>query len=134
MARVRIHGGPTIETEGSAPVRQPSMSDRIKADANRTEYETDAFGRRIGVRQLDFLAVHELTCDVGEIANNAAAFNQILATASVCEIAGDPVDVPTSHLEVKAIMKRLGFHGVRAAVAAVSRIGSAGDEEDAIKN
>ncbi len=99
MARVKINNGPTIETEGMTPAhRTPSISERIRADATRIEYETDITGRRIGVRKLDFLALHEITCAVGEIANNASAFNQILATASVAEIAGDYVDVPTSHL------------------------------------
>lgn len=135
MARIRINHGPTIETEGSTPARAPSIADRIKADANRIEYETDATGRRIGVRKLDFLAVHDLTVDVGgEIAGNGPAFNQILAAASVAEIDGDPVDIPVSHLQVRAIMKRLGFHGVEAAMSAVSCFGGLGEDLDAIKN
>jgi hypothetical protein len=130
MARVRINNGPTVETEG----RAPSISERIKADANRIEYETDITGRRIGVCKLDFLSLHEITCAVGDIANNSAAFNQILAVASVAEIAGDPVAVPTSHLEVKALMKRLDFHGLDAAIKAVGRLGVPGGDIDAIKN
>ena len=135
MARVRIHNGPTIETEGTAPARAPSIAHRIKADASRIEYDTAATGRRIGVRKLDFLAVHDLTVDVGgELASNGPAFNQILAVASVAEIDGDPVDIPVSHLQVRAIMKRLGFHGVEAAMSAVSRFGGIGEDVDAIKN
>jgi hypothetical protein len=130
MARIRINNGPTVETEG----RAPSISERIKADANRIEYETDITGRRIGVRKLDFLALHEITCAVGDVANNTSAFNQILAAASVAEIAGDPIDIPTSHLEVKAIMKRLDFHGLDAAMKAVSKLGTPGGDIDAIKN
>ncbi|WGJ16134.1 hypothetical protein QEV83_07795 [Methylocapsa sp. D3K7] len=136
MARVRINNGPTIETEGSqTAMRAPSIAERIKADANRIEYENDVTGRRIGVRQLDFLAVHDLTVDVGgELASNGPAFNQILAVASVAEIDGDPVDIPASHLQVRAIMKRLGFHGVKAAMSAVSRFGGLDEDLDAIKN
>jgi len=130
MARVRVNNGPTVETEGHTP----SISQRIKADANRIEYEIDITGRRIGVRKLDFLALHEITCAVGDIANNTAAFNQILAAASVAEIGGDFIDVPTSHLEVKAIMKRLDFHGLDAAIKAVARLGVPGGDLDAIKN
>lgn len=130
MARVKIQHGPDIELEG----RAQSISQRIKADANRIEYETDITGRRIGVRKLDFLALHELTVAVGDVANNSTAFNQILAVASIADIDGDPVDIPSSHLEVKALMKRLDFAGLDAAIKAVSRLGVPGGDIDSIKN
>jgi hypothetical protein len=123
---------PTVELlENEAP----TASARILADANRIEYEKDATGRRIGVKKLTFLDLHELTLLLGNDANNSAALNQAMMVGSIVEIDGDPVARPGTVLQLKALMKRLDFHGVIAATAAMNRFGPVGETEDgAIKN
>lgn len=128
---------PTVEVlgEGTNGVR-PSLAEQIKADANRIEYETDAVGRRIGVKKLTFLDMHELTLLLGPHAANAAALQQAMMVGSVVDIDGDPVTRPVTELQLKAIMQRLDFHGVIAATTAMSRFAPIGttDTDTAIKN
>jgi hypothetical protein len=110
-------------------------SARILADANRIEYEKDAIGRRIGVKKLTFLDMHELTLLLGADANNAAALQQAMMVGSVVEIEGDLIIRPGTVLQLKALMKRLDFHGVIAATTAMGRFAPVGETEDStIKN
>lgn len=113
----------------------PTASARILADANRIEYEKDATGRRIGVKKLTFLDMHELTLLLGNDSNNGAALQQAMMVGSVVEIDGDPIARPGTVLQLKALMKRLDFPGVIAATTAMNRFGAVGEIEDAaIKN
>lgn len=123
---------PTVELiENEAP----SASARILADANRIEYEKDATGRRIGVKKLTFLDMHELTLLLGNDASNTVALNQAMMVGSVVDIDGDPIARPGTVLQLKALMKRLDFPGIIAATAAMNRFAPVGETEDAaIKN
>jgi hypothetical protein len=127
-----MNDNPTVEIlDGEAP----PASARILADANRIEYEKDSIGRRIGVKKLTFLDMHELTILLGNDANNAAALQQAMMVGSVVEIDGDPVARPGTVLQLKALMKRLDFPGVVAASTAMGRFAPVVEIEDvAIKN
>lgn len=101
----------------------PAASARILADANHIEYEVDKRGRRIGVRQLEFIDIHRLTKTIGgETAANQVAFTQVLAAASVVEIDGDTIPRPGTNLQVEALMTRLGLAGVEAAGKALEKL------------
>lgn len=127
---------PKVQIEGSPPKAEvaPPLSERLKADANRVEFEIDAAGRRIGARKLTFLDMHEITLAMGEDASNQVALSQAMMVASVVEIDGEMIARPATSLEIKALMKRLDFHGLTAATAAMSRFAPAGDATDAVKN
>lgn len=117
----------------------PTASARIIADANRVEYATDKRGRRIGVRQLEFIDIHRLTKVIGgETASNQVAFAQVLGAASVVEIDGEVIARPGTNLQIEALMIRLGLDGVAAAQEALSKLaGGDGDDDtskDEIKN
>lgn len=130
MARVQVDGSPAVKTEP----RAPTLSERIKAEADRVEYETDAAGRRIGVRRLTFLDMHEITLALGDDASNQAALSQAMMVASVVEIAGDQVSRPATQLEIKALMKRLDFHGSTAVLTAMGRFTPIGEAPETVKN
>ena len=114
----------------------PTVSQRILADGNRIEYETDKRGRRIGVKQLEFIDIHRLAKVIGgETAGNPVAYAQVLGAASVVEIDGDPIPKPGTNLQVEALMTRLGLAGIEAASQALSRFGVQDEESAAeIKN
>ena len=99
----------------------PTLSEQIKADANRIEYATDKTGRSIGVRRLTPVDMFDITLVLGEHSSNQSALMQALNVCSVCEIDGDPVSRPGSVLQLKALMKRLDFHGMAAAQEALVR-------------
>lgn len=100
-------------------------------DENRIEYAEDSKGRRIGVRQLDALALFDITIALGEVANNASALNQALMVSSVVEIDGEPVIRPASLLQVRALVKRIGLHGYEAVREALSKFTEVSDEAGA---
>src|ERR1700752_2432042 len=116
-----------IENNAQNPMASESLSERIKKDANRVEYEVDEIGRTIGVRKLHFLDFHRVTLAMGEHSGNQAALAQAAATASVVSIDGDLVSMPTSHLQIEALMQRLDMHGIAAASRAAQRFN---DETD----
>lgn len=131
MVKVQVDGGPTVKAEP----KQQTPSERIKAEANRVEYATDAAGRRIGVRKLTFLDMHEITLAMGDDASNQAALQQAMMIASVVEIAGEQLARPATSLEIKALMQRLDFHGLTAVTTAMSRFAPLnGDGIDTVKN
>jgi hypothetical protein len=120
---------------GPPPRSTPSLAAQILADANRIEYETDAAGRVIGVRRLSALDMFDITLLLGENATNQAALMQALNVCSVVEIDGDPVPRPGSQAQLRALMKRLDFHGMAAAGAAHGRFTQLPDSAiDAAKN
>jgi hypothetical protein len=114
----------------------PTASARILADANHIEHEVDKRGRRIGVKQLEFIDIHKLTKVIGgETASNQVAFAQVLAAASVAEIDGEMITRPGTILQIDALMTRLGLAGVEAATAALGRLSGSDDgARDEIKN
>jgi hypothetical protein len=134
-----IRTGGEIEAP-SAPAPGPSLSlaDQIKADATRIERATDAAGRVIGVKKLNFLDTHRITRLLGSDAANSTALEQALMTASVVEIDGQPLSKPGTLLQLEATMSRLDFHGLSAAIKAMSRftpvMAADDDEAAAIKN
>ncbi len=111
-----------------------STSARILENAERVEYEADSLGRKIGVRKLTFLDVHEITLVLGDHAANEMALNQATAVASVVEIDGDQITRPTNALQLKALMKRLDFPGVKAAMTALARFAPIDEDKEEIKN
>jgi hypothetical protein len=120
--------------EDAAPAHHPALSlaDQIKADATRIERATDAAGRVIGVKKLNFLETHRITRLLGADAGNPTALEQALMTASVVEIEGQPIPKPATLLQLEATMSRLDFHGLSAAIKAMNRFTpvTVADDED----
>ncbi len=115
-----------------------SLAERIKADATRIEKVKDAAGRIIGVKKLNFLDTHHVTCMLGDDAQNAVALRQALMSSSVVEIDGQPISRPRTRSQLEALMAQLDFHGVTAATEGMNRFTSyevdAGPATDEIKN
>ena len=127
---LEINEAPQPNGRGRKARTAPTVSEQIKADANRIEYATDSMGRSIGVRKLNALDMFELTLALGgEVSSNQSALMQALSVSSVCEIDGDPVSRPGSLLQIKALMKRLDFHGIQAASEALSRFNAESSAE-----
>ena len=128
---------PRVKVETQAPLHavHESLSDRIRKETNRIEYEEDDYGRVIGVRKLHFLDFHRITLAMGEHAKNETALAQAAATASVVSIDGELVAMPTSHMQIEALMQRLDMHGIGAASRAAMRFNEEGGiNEEAVKN
>lgn len=124
-----------LDGEEPAKVATSSLSEQIKADASRIEYEIDAIGRRIGVRKLNFKDHYRLAKLLGQESGNPAAMTDAMMASSVVEIDGDPVPKPGTELQLEALMQRLDFHGVAAAATAMSRFAAIGTANEAeIKN
>lgn len=100
-----------------------SLSDKMLENPNRVEHETDARGRVIGVKVIEWIDSFDVSCLVGpEIADNNRAFGFALATCSVVEIDGEQVRRPQNKNELRALMQRLGNVGMNAASKALDRL------------
>ena len=106
-------------------VTAPSAVVRAASDV---AYESDARGRRIGVRRIDALKLYRLTKVLGATATNQSALNLAMSAASVVEIDGEPVGFPASEMQVEALMSRLDFEGLAAATAALRQLDGSPDE------
>lgn len=113
----------------------PTTSARIIADDNKIEYEVDTRGRRIGVKKIKLVNAHRLARVVGgETASNNVAYLQVLSVASVVEIDGEMIPQPGTNLQVEALMTRLDFDGLTAAMKALERLSPKKEDEAEIKN
>lgn len=126
---VKMHVGDKEEK------RAPTFAERLKADANRVEYEIDDAGRKIGVKKLNAIDMFDLTILLGETASNTAALNQALLVASIVEIDGDKLPRISDMIQLRSMISRLDFHGYAAAGKALAHfVPAAENTETAIKN
>ncbi len=107
--------------------------DVIKSRHGKIEYETDAFGRKIGVRWLGPLQRNALSRIVGnDDIENMGVMNTYLPAYAVAEIDGDPVAPPTSRLELDAILAKLDDEGLLAAAKAIGRMRGGSTQQEIV--
>lgn len=124
--------------ETPPPARIMTPAERMTEDSNYVEFETDGMGRRIAVRALTFLDSLELREILGaDLSANTSTLLDYNVIYAVQSIDNDPISPARTLTQLKALAKRLGFHGVKAAATAFTRQIErvAGDiGADAVKN
>lgn len=81
---------------------------------------TDSLGRKITLRELDFLAESDLMHMLGsKVTLDVVYLNgYIMPAVSVAEIDGEALDLPASMAEVRVAMNKLGREGNSAVLVA----------------
>lgn len=128
----------------------PTNRAEVDARYSKVEREGDAIGRLIGVRRLrpsQQTRIEELTplldgtitvkTDKGEAVEIPRRV-QMMVTASVCEIDGEPIPFPRTREELDATLDMLDLEGIAAAYGAFARLTAPSDAPngtvDAAKN
>lgn len=91
----------------------------IKAAASEA-LVTDETGRVIKLKKPGVLAQYRLIEALGDSASNAVYVRMVLPIIYVASIDGDPVTVPSSKMQVEALIQRLDEAGISAVVEGVS--------------
>ena len=108
------------------------------AEAPKDITVTDARGRVIGIGKPPFHAQFDLVEAIGQSAENKTYMGMVSLLPWVKSIDGDPVLVPTTKLQVRALLQRLDEDGYTAVAEGVAEhfLGGADGElaEVAVKN
>ena len=75
---------------------------------------TDGRGRVIGISKPPFDAQFDLVEAVGQSAENKTYMGMVSLLTWVKSIDGDPVSMPTTKLQIRALLRRLGEDGYTA--------------------
>lgn len=107
----------------------------VSKDPNAIEYETDARGRKIGVKKLNAIDRFDMTIMLGQSANIEAVVNQAALVAAIVHFDNEKWSKPANMLELRARLTRLDFDGINAAVTAIGRLmPDASAADTALKN
>jgi len=94
-----------------------TTAEAVPAADGKLVYVTDEKGRKIGLRQLPFLEEFRIVEAVGpERAANQTYMGMINPLLLIAEIDGEPIDVPRTHPQIEALIKRAGREGFMAAL------------------
>jgi hypothetical protein len=93
----------------------PTPSEQIVQDANRIYHVTDASGRQIGFRAMD-MNRRRRTFKAMSAENQAKVqyMGMVMIAASVVEIDGEEIPLPTTELQFDFLIDRLDDHGFAA--------------------
>ena len=80
----------------------------------------DATGRLITLRKPGVLAQYRLIEALGDSASNAVYVRMVLPLIYVASIEGDPVTIPSTKMQVEALIQRLDEAGIASVVEGVS--------------
>jgi hypothetical protein len=115
----------TVNESGQTP------SQHAVEKAAKTVQVVDSRGRKITLKKPNVLAQYDLIEALGETAKNDVYVAMALPLIYVTHIDGDPDNVPTTKLQVRALIQRLGEDGVNAVMAGVQEhFGGANVEGD----
>ena len=127
MANVTVHQDGHGETPSRSIVRA----------ANAEEFIEDSRGRRLGVRKLKVLERLNMLKLIGNgNSDNLLYVSSVSPAFLVTSIDGDPVEKPTTQLQLDALVQRLDEEGLEAITLWASRENGQSEAEDrtALKN
>lgn len=108
-------------------------SDEIIKAANEIEYVV-AGTKRIGLKKPGPLAQYDIVEVVGDSAKNEVYMNMVMPLTWVCEIDGDPVSLPSTKRELRALIQRLDTDGINAIATHLQTKVAAPESEELTKN
>lgn len=108
MAKVKIH------TDAATP------SESVVKAATRLAHVTDARGRTLGLRRLDFLEEFRIVEALGaELSANTTYMAMLNPLLYLAEIDGEPVGVPRNKIQAEALIQRAGREGFLAVLKGI---------------
>lgn len=93
----------------------------------------DARGRSIGIGKPPFDAQFDLVEALGTSADNKTYLGMVSLLSWVKSIDGDPVSLPTTKLQIKALLKRLDEDGYTAVALGIAENFVSSVDEDALQ-
>ena len=102
--------------------------------ADTTTTVTDAAGRVLSVIEMDPADQLDLFEACGAMASNPAWVGMALLASSVRSIDGVPVPQPANKLQVRALAKQLGKHGIAAVASVLNAPDTTAEVVDTAKN
>jgi hypothetical protein len=100
-------------------------------------YVTDSKGRKIGLKEPPFLAEFDIIDVVGpEKSKNQTYMGMLNPLLYIAEIDGEPVQFPTTMIQVRALIQKADRHGFMAALDGIQKHFASNDEAltEQIKN
>lgn len=123
MAKVTVHSDPKTPSE------------KVIESANQLTYVTDAKGRKLGLRRLDFLEEFRIIESLGsETASNTTYMTMLTPLLYLAEIDGSPVEIPRNKRQVEALIQRAGREGFAAIIDGIGKHFTPAKADDKIKN
>lgn len=114
-----------------------SATEALTQKALKTVEVIDNNARVIGLKKPSTLAQFRLVEILGPLAENRVYMNMVLPLVFVTSIEGDPVSMPSTKLQIDALIQRLDDAGVEAVMkGVVEHFGSVDPDADkaAVKN
>ncbi len=111
-------------------------SEKVIKSANQLVHVTDAKGRTLGLRRLDFLEEFRIIEALGsELSSNTTYMGMLNPLLYLAEIDGDPVGIPRNKIQAEALIQRAGREGFMAVIEGITKHFAAdGAMEEKIKN
>jgi hypothetical protein len=144
MAEPEEPKGPKITLHEEAPAESPSA--QLVKQALKEEVVVDERGRKLTMRKPGVLAQYRLAEALGELASNQTYMQMCNPLMYLAAIDGDPVVLPSSKLQVEALIQQLDDDGLAAAMSwyvanviaptmqAIEAAEKAARDKEAIKN
>jgi hypothetical protein len=97
-------------------------SQKVVKAANELVYITDAKGRKLGLRRLEFLEEFRILEAVGpELSANTTYMSQLNPLLFLAEIDGEHVAIPRNKIQAEALIKRAGREGYIGVIQGINK-------------
>lgn len=116
-------------------VHTETPSEKIVKSANQLVHVTDAKGRKLGLRRLDFLEEFRIIEALGsDLSSNTTYMGMLNPLLYLAEIDGDPLGIPRNKLQAEALIQRAGREGFIAVIEGITKHFAAESLDEKIKN
>ena len=111
------------------------MSELTQANSDVSAVVNDARGRKLTVRQPDFLQESRITKLCGEASTNVGyMYAYVFPAIAVIAVDGDAVPFPTTYLQIEGLIARVGREGCSAVLNHMSSAHNAEAHREDVKN
>ena len=116
-------------------VHSETPSQQVIKSANQLVHVTDAKGRVLGLRRLDFLEEFRIIEALGaELSANTTYMGMLNPLLYLAEIDGEPVPIPRNKIQAEALIQRAGREGFLAVIEGITKHFAAESLDEKIKN
>ena len=117
-------------------IHADTPSQKVVKAASQTVTVTDAKGRVLALRRLDFLEEFRIVEALGsELSANTTYMGMLNPLLYLAEIDGEPVPIPRNKIQAEALIQRAGREGFLAVLEGITEhFAGGGSLDEKIKN